>query len=359
MGYKLVWVTDEHFGVRNNDPFFLKKQLDWKKKQFLPYLKNNPVLRVVHGGDLFDNRKTTSSLILNEAFNYLSDIASLRIKQFVLIGNHDVYYKDDNSISPVHIVAKSIKDCLVVHDDCAIYRSDDSVKDKEKFLLVPWINPKNSEYLLSRMKSFSEKEETIVMGHFEIDGCEVNGGRFVGDLKQSFFHDFKQVVSGHFHCPSKSGNIWYTGNPFFFTWADCGQKKGFWSYDLDEKYWEFIENTDYVFFSYKSVDEALEHDKEECYVRVLVDGDEGCKERLEGLQKKLNSLNCRQEYLFPEEGKIEFNNSVTSSSDEDELEKDDVEGLLKNVVSSSGEIDEEKKNDLLQYVLHLHQKVKE
>lgn len=147
---KTIVTTDWHFGLKNNDT---------KKIEILTNVINqidefsiqNKCSNLIFGGDLFDNRKLLSPEVINVAIESINKLAK-HLTVYLILGNHDIYYKNSNSIYSTKIfentrnvyIIKSITECSI---------------NGNKSLFVPW----NSE--LTKYKKYSFD---MMFGHFDI-----------------------------------------------------------------------------------------------------------------------------------------------------------------------------------------------
>ena len=100
-----VLFTDTHFGVKNNSMTWLKSQLNFIYKQFIPELrelkKTHPDDQIVliHLGDVFDSRSTISTMVATEvrkAFGALREV----VDEFnIIAGNHDYYSPTSDEVN--------------------------------------------------------------------------------------------------------------------------------------------------------------------------------------------------------------------------------------------------------------------
>jgi 3',5'-cyclic AMP phosphodiesterase CpdA len=97
---KIALITDTHWGVRNDHSAFLDNNKKFLDDIFFPYLDNHRINTVIHLGDLVDRRKY---LNINTAkrlrTDFLDRIASEPIDFHILVGNHDTYFKNTNSVN--------------------------------------------------------------------------------------------------------------------------------------------------------------------------------------------------------------------------------------------------------------------
>jgi len=242
---KLLLISDIHFGVKKNSEFFLNLIKSFFINQIIPVIEKEDIDQLWILGDLFDDKFNKDILMENVAISILRTLLknykSLEIK--ILIGNHDIYYKDSLKVHALKPLEKINSRLDIIS----------TVKEYDlngfKILAVPWIID-GSENWIHFTKIINEYEETnikkynLCMGHFEINGFNKTNEQIEENgLSQSMFDAFEEVYSGHFHIKGKHGHINYLGSPYEITWNDFGSQKGITVYDTDTKTSKFIENT--------------------------------------------------------------------------------------------------------------------
>ena len=235
---KIALITDTHWGVRNDNQSFLDMINRFHGEVFFPYIKENNIDTVIHLGDIVDRRKYISYTTLrdmNKNFIEKCQIESLDLH--ILIGNHDVTYKNTNEVNSIN---------ELYNEDIKGYSEAQEVEfDGCKILFLPWINNQNLEQSMRMIKGSTSQ---VVMGHLEIAGCLMQRG-MVNEhgLKIDTFKDFDIVMSGHYHTRSITKNVHYLGCPYELTWSDYQDPKGFHVFDTDTRELEFIENPIHMF----------------------------------------------------------------------------------------------------------------
>ena len=97
---KLCIINDTHFGVRNDSAVFLEHFILFFEEQFFPYCVDNNIDTVLHLGDFFDRRKYINFKVLNQVRKRIIDkFKDNNITLHVVIGNHDTFYKNTNTIN--------------------------------------------------------------------------------------------------------------------------------------------------------------------------------------------------------------------------------------------------------------------
>jgi predicted phosphodiesterase len=230
---KIALITDTHWGVRNDQLAFLDNNKRFIDEVFLPYLDAHSIRTVIHLGDLVDRRKY---LNINTAKRLRSDfiqpLHARGITPHLIIGNHDTYYKNTNSVN-------SIREFY--EHDFTIYESAAEVEfDGVPILFIPWICDDNRD---DTLKLIGATNAQIALGHLELAGFEMYRGSPVshGD-DRVLFDRFDLVCSGHYHHRSTAGNIHYLGSHAEFTWSDYDDPKGFHILDTETREVAFIEN---------------------------------------------------------------------------------------------------------------------
>ena len=266
---KIAFITDTHFGARNDSPLFVEYFLSFLEGQFFPYLKANNIKTVIHLGDLMDRRKYVNFFVLSQVkTRFIDYIAQNGIDFHCIIGNHDTFFKNTNDLNSVNE--------LFGGTGISVY---DKPMCKEiegfNFAIVPWINKENKKECLNFIKS---ARADICLGHFELHGYEIMKGILHEEgMDPGVLSRFEMVLSGHFHVKHSKDNIHYLGTPYQITFNDLGQKKGFYIFDTETRNLEFIENNTKLFYTirYNDVDyDMLTLDFEKyrnCFIRVLVE----------------------------------------------------------------------------------------
>jgi len=239
---KVAVITDTHYGARKGSKYlhdFFKKFYD---DIFFPTLERENIKTVIHMGDAFDNRRSIDLQSLEWAkqvvFNRISEMG---ITMHMIVGNHDTYFKNTNSVNSVGLLLKE-------YDNIKIYSEVEEVKlDKLKVLFVPWINQENEE---TTFKSIQNTSCKCAMGHLELNGFRAHRGHVMEDgMESELFEKFELVFSGHYHTRSNNGKIYYLGNPYEMFWNDVNDTRGFHVFDTETLGFEPINNPYKLFYN--------------------------------------------------------------------------------------------------------------
>jgi Calcineurin-like phosphoesterase len=238
---KLPILTDTHFGFKNDSPAFREYFNHFFQTIFFPYLDANNIKEVVHLGDLMDRRKYVNFETLKYVReNFIEPLASRGVTLHVMLGNHDVYYKNTNNVNSVRELYGNT-DTIRVYEHCC-----DATIAGFSFAIFPWISPESHAEFV---KFVGESKSSVALGHFELQGFEVlRGIRSEEGMDRSLLERFEAVYSGHFHQKNGDGHISYLGTHYDMTFADVDEHKGFHVFETDDRTLEFFENPNKMFY---------------------------------------------------------------------------------------------------------------
>jgi len=238
---KIAIICDTHYGARNDSPIFLDYFLTFFEEQFFPYLREHGITQVLHLGDLMDRRKFVNFFTLSEVKSrFLKPFETGEFKMDCIIGNHDTFYRNTNSLNSVNQLFE--KDGITIHENPICLNFDGL-----DIALVPWINKSNYDSTMDFIKTVSAP---ILMGHLELTGYQVlRGISHDNGMDAALLSRFESVYSGHFHCRQSGGNVTYLGTPYQITFGDLGEDKGFHVLDTETRNMEFIKNNKKMFHS--------------------------------------------------------------------------------------------------------------
>jgi predicted phosphodiesterase len=262
---KIALLTDTHYGARGDNGAFDKHFKKFYEETFFPTLERESIHRVVHLGDMFDRRKYINYLTLNNCREYFFDnLVRVGATLDVIVGNHDVFYKNTNKINSPELLLKEYENITVWKDPTEV------VIDDLLMLFLPWITSDNYE---QSMKMIKKTKAQVCFGHLEIAGFQMyKGHKNDHGFDSNIFTRFDLVCSGHFHHRSRSGNIQYLGNPYELTWADYQDPRGFHIFDTETRELEFIRNPlnvfHKIFFNDSYTLQNYDHLKD-CFVKII------------------------------------------------------------------------------------------
>ena len=232
---QIAIVTDTHAGVRNDNPAF---QLYQKKcwQWFFEHIDEYDIKHVIHLGDIYDRRKYVnfmSAKRLREDF--LEPITERRIDCHIVVGNHDMYYKDTHEVNALEEVVSGRYPFVNVYSVPNVISIDGL-----DIQLMPWITDSNRD---QAMEAINKPKAPILMGHLELNGFQMFRGAISDHgMERDAFNKFDAVYSGHYHHRSTIGNVSYIGALGEYTWSDYDDPRGFSIFDTDTREITFLRN---------------------------------------------------------------------------------------------------------------------
>lgn len=268
---KIAILGDLHFGARNDSQEFYTYFDKFFNEVYFPEITKRNIQHVIQLGDIVDRRKFINYLTLNKLRSFVDKHIDLGINLHVLIGNHDVPYKNTNEIN-------SMEELFSNHKFVHSYSEPKEIDiDGCNLLMMPWINSSNFSTCMDIIKNTKSQ---ILFGHLEIKGFEMYRGMPSHEgFEAAMFDKFDTVFSGHFHRKSESGNIHYLGTPYEITWSDYNDPRGFHIWDTETRELEFIRNPNKMFRKLwyddtdKTLDEILNNNFDSLrasYIKVVV-----------------------------------------------------------------------------------------
>lgn len=239
---------------------------------FFPYLKTHNIKHIIHLGDLMDRRKYVNFQTLNVVRErFMKPLFDMGIMVNVVLGNHDVYYKNTNELNSVRELFEHSKFCTNwnINHKPAIVWGD--------IALVPWISPENQKECLDFIAS---RPASVLMGHFELSGYEVlRGVEHHDGMEPGLLASYDAVYSGHFHCKHSKNNIHYLGTQYQITFSDLNEPKGFHVFDTTTRAIEYVQNPHRIFTKLVYNDETTDYSSpfydlteyKQTYVKVVVE----------------------------------------------------------------------------------------
>jgi hypothetical protein len=254
---KITLVGDLHLGIKNNSIEWLQIQKDF----LLDFLINEvdkdfdedrDILFLE--GDIFHSRESINVRIHDEALTIFKKLAD-KFKRgiYIIIGNHDVYYKDRN-------VVHSLKAISHVADNIHVFESPEilTINGTHNFLMLPWVE--DNSRINQIITDHSDLCEYIVC-HADIKGLRFNKWTKVEHgIEVDQLTSYKRVYAGHIHHRQEFKNVLYTGTPYQMDRGDRDNTKGYYELTLEKASIteRFIENTQSPVYKKFDIYELLE-----------------------------------------------------------------------------------------------------
>jgi len=238
---KIFLLGDLHLGVRSNSIEWSNIQQEYLLNHFLKQVDQegfDPDQDIlVQLGDWHHVRESTNVRILDFSLQVAKAFTE-KFKRgvYVILGNHDVYYKDRVDVHSLLGFDKIFKNFHVFQ------QPEEFILDNHKFLMLPWIE--SVEQLKSTVSLYSNRCDYIFC-HADIKGVALNKfTKLEHGLDQDDLQGYSKIYSGHIHIRQEAKNFNYVGTPYEMDRGDSGNTKGFYVLELAKNKLEekFIEN---------------------------------------------------------------------------------------------------------------------
>jgi UDP-2,3-diacylglucosamine pyrophosphatase LpxH len=231
---------DLHLGVRNNSVEWSEIQSQFLLDFFLQQVDSSgfdPERDVLFQVGDWNHVRESTNVRIHQASIEIAEKLCNKFKKgvYVILGNHDVYYKDRTD-------THSLKGYDLMFKNFYVFEKPKSLTiNQHKILLLPW----NEDH--TELKNvISQKLPDIVFCHADFKGFSLNKvTKLEHGLELSEISQVKRIYSGHIHIRQEKGNVLYVGTPYEMDRGDRGNTKGFYYVDLSgNKIKEtFVENT--------------------------------------------------------------------------------------------------------------------
>lgn len=259
---KITLVGDLHLGIKNNSVEWLQIQKDFLLEFLLnkvdeDFDEDRDVLFLE--GDIFHSRESINVRIHDEALTIFKKLSE-KFKRgiYIIIGNHDVYYKDRN-------VVHSLKAISHIADNIHVFENPEilTINGTHNFLMLPWVEDVNRiNQIITDHKDLCD----YIVCHADIKGLRFNKWTKVEHgIEVDTLASYKRVYAGHIHHRQEFKNVLYTGTPYQMDRGDRDNIKGHYELTLtsDSITEKFIQNTQSPVYKKFDIYELLEMPVEE------------------------------------------------------------------------------------------------
>jgi hypothetical protein len=202
---KYILLSDLHVGNLSNSTEYNNQCLN-----FLDFVNDKTENMDIDGciflGDYFHNRNTINVKTLQCGMEGLYKLGNIgRGNTYMLLGNHDLYYRDRRDVHSIVIPEGDIG-VNVIQEPFLL----------DNMLLCPWLI--GEENLKDLIKKYNPE---YVFCHVELASFPLNAvSKFEGVLDLNDYEGPRRIMSGHFHTRSSKGNIDYIGACFSHNFSD-------------------------------------------------------------------------------------------------------------------------------------------
>lgn len=294
------------------------KALDW----IFDVAEYRGIENILFGGDLFHDRQKIEVYTYQRTFETLEKrLRNNKFKLYLLLGNHDLWFNDNTSISSV-IPLSALPGIRVISTPERINIAGSN------WDFIPFTH--NPVITLQELQKKPGKPE-YALGHIAVDGAILHGTQqsdvaieHDGDMVTigtSLFDHYKHTFLGHYHAEQRvTKKVEYIGSPLQLSFGEAFQKKHIIAFDGESGEKEYVENT----FSPKhliiGIKDRDKYDLSGNFVQIKVD-DIGAtdlvamkKEILD--QNKLGSLEIKQQKKKIEDHTIQDARAILYKGDE-------------------------------------------
>lgn len=229
--------TDWHMGIYPlNLNKWLKIQSDYFFKEMIPYIKETKEEGdiFIMMGDLFDSRSNIPILVLNKAEEILLELSKV-IPVHLIVGNHDLWNKGDNSINSPKVFNWIPN--VTTYDNTGILEIG-----SKKLILIPWVEKRDN-----LIKEIQNNQGDYLFCHSDLNGCRMHLSSIAHRNKDKItieeFSGYSRVFSGHIHIRQVEQNFEFIGAPYQMDRNDYNDTKGMTILNIETGETEFIENT--------------------------------------------------------------------------------------------------------------------
>ena len=285
---KVACFTDIHFGLRNNS-----RQHNTDCEEFVLWFikeaKKAKCETCIFLGDWHHHRASINVSTMNYTMSNLEFLSKAFTNVFVIMGNHDLFYRDKREINSVAFGS--------LYDNIHIVNSIFTEGDVS---IIPWL-------VQDEWKEMPGIKSKYIFGHFELGGFQMNqliAMPDTGGLQKAHFKNQEYVFSGHFHSRQEQKNVIYMGNAFPHNYSDTWQDdRGMmileWGKKPIYKAWPNAPSFKTLNLS-TLVDDPEKYLKPKTYIRVTLDIDISYEEATHIKQVFTEKYNLREIVLMPQ-----------------------------------------------------------
>lgn len=315
---KIAMFTDIHFGKKNNSIQHNQDCLDFVLWFCDRVKEDTDISHIVFMGDWFENRNSVNVMTMNFAHAALQRLNSLGLPVYVIIGNHDLYHRENRKVFSTKVFDEFTNVVLV----------NESMVVENTILICPFLFKHEYPSLVQYSKL------PYWMGHFEFRNFVVTGSdrRMEHGPDHSQFKDPTYIFSGHFHKRQANDNVVYIGNTFPMDYGDAwDDARGMCVLNTEDDDVTFTDWEDCPKYRKVKLSDVLNDSTlvfpEKCRVRCMIDVDIGYSDAQTLREEMIKQLGLREFSL--EENLFEKKDAIAG---EDALDDFDLSSLNDAVV---------------------------
>lgn len=253
-----IFISDIHFGVRQNSEEWQENQRSYFYEWFIPLVKayiaslkpdEKAVLMVL--GDVYEDRKTIDIDVSNLSIDIFSDIAEI-LPVYIINGNHDLSKKTNKGNTSLRTI-DLIPNVTVIKEPTMVKITNPVDKAVTHVIAIPYLGDTSEE--TKYLANYSDKASVALM-HTEIAKMKMDNGMTItsGANPESFKG---LIIAGHIHRRQENGKVIYVGSPYHTSRNDIGNEKGIYIMDIQNKEFKFKMNNFSPIFHTIHIEEYL------------------------------------------------------------------------------------------------------
>ena len=211
---KYLIVTDTHLGCHNAADQWHTITLSLFQSIADTCVRQN-INKIICLGDFFDERKSISTKTMDTAIKIAEILKGF--ETHLIVGNHDIFFRNQRDLTSLNMFWNT-GHMNIINEPTEI----------DGMLLLPWGET---------LKGHNLKKYSMILGHFAVNGFQTNESFTYfehGAMEVKDFRGADQVLSGHFHSPSKIDNIHYIGSPYQMDFRDTEAPRGYFILENDK-----------------------------------------------------------------------------------------------------------------------------
>lgn len=269
---KVLLVSDIHVHPHKKKADRLKdclECLDW----VFQVARKHDVDEILFGGDLLHDRSKIDVLTYTKVYEVLRNNCTGKIKFYLLLGNHDLWYNDCTSVSSV-TPFQSLPGVTII--DGIERRTVGGVK----WDFIPFTHDP-----ITALETLGEYDEPAkyCLGHLSIDGAKLNSAGTISDVviehdgemvpvSAKLFDRYEYTFLGHYHSSQiLNGKVEYIGSPLQLSFGEAFQDKHVIILDCETGDKEYIQNEFSPRHYYLRADQLDKYDLKGAFVTLICD----------------------------------------------------------------------------------------
>jgi DNA repair exonuclease SbcCD nuclease subunit len=237
----------------------------------------NEIEEIVFAGDLFQDREKIDVMTYHMTFNVLEKYLNGKIKLYLLLGNHDLWYHDRWDIN-------SVKPFSALPGVTVIDRPSTLAVAGVDVDFLPYTHTPIDNLNELRAVATKRRGQRTLFAHLAVHGAQLNTLYHThsdviiehdGEMKKvdaTVFHGWDQVFLGHYHGEQKiSANAEYIGSPLQLSFGEAFQHKHVILYDLKSGSKKYVQNKKSPQHFIIKESEVAKYDVKNNYVQVYTE----------------------------------------------------------------------------------------